>query len=91
MDNQLFGTQQVVVGRAESRMATVLRGAPQGSVLGPLLYNVYMNEMSESIKNANCGNEVHENNDALFGTDCKLCGTVIQYADDAIFHIANRT
>ena len=83
-------TQQDVVGRAESRMTTVVRGVPQGSVLGPLLYTVFMNEMSETIINVNCGDEAYENNDTLFGTDCKICGIVVQYADDATVHIANR-
>ena len=33
-----------------SRMVPVLSGVPQGSVIGPLLYAIYTNEMTETIK-----------------------------------------
>ena len=84
-----FLTQFVTIGRTESRMCPVDRGVPQGSVLGPLLYSVYTNEMSETITDTDCRNEAHSDNEQLFGKECCQCGTITQYADDSTYQIAN--
>ena len=79
-------TQYVSIGNKRSRMVPVERGVPQGSVLGPLLYLVYINEMSECIKDLrNCKNKVHEDKKELFGKNCQECGHLPSYADDATY------
>ena len=52
-------TQYVVLGRAESGMKMVKMGVPQGSVIGPLLYSIFTNDMTEVIKRPGCRNSSH--------------------------------
>ena len=68
-----FRQQRVVVNGVKSDWAPVLSGVPQGTVLGPLLFSLYINDISSDI----------ESEIRLFADDC-VCYREIKDEEDTI-------
>ena len=45
LDYLSFRKQKAKVGSAYSKRSKIRRGIPQGSILGPLLFNIFINDM----------------------------------------------
>jgi hypothetical protein len=68
-------TQKVLVEGYHSRSQHVLSGVPQGSILGPLLFNFYINDM------VSCNQEFCDT--YLYADDSKLCKPIFSLDDCA--------
>ena len=68
-----FRKQRVVVNGVKSDWAPVLSGVPQGTVIGPLLFSLYINYITSDI----------ESEIRLFADDC-VCYREIKDEDDTV-------
>ena len=61
LDYLSFKKQRIKVGSAYSKWSKVRHGIPQGSILGPLLFNVFINDIFMIIKQSDICNFANDN------------------------------
>ena len=64
-------SQSVSINGVQSSTKCVLSGVPQGSILGPVLFLLYINDISSSVKSSLC----------LFADDCILYREICEEQD----------
>ena len=72
--------QRVKVGSAYSSWRDVLRGVPQGSVLGPLLFNIFINDLLLFIEKCSISNFADDN--TLYKCGFELRDVITALEDD---------
>ena len=75
--------QCVCINGSVSPLLPVVTGVPQGSILGPILYTLFTNELPEIVHNIECPSRI--DSWPPFTLNCDSCGKICCFADDTTY------
>ena len=80
-------TQQVVINNSSSNIGDVVCGVPQGSILGPFLFVLSINDLPLSLKNSPISNDLYADYTTLYSISLDKCSleTNLQKALDSVY------
>ena len=79
-------TQAITVGDVKSNFLEVRKGVPQGSILGPILFTIYINDISKNIHH--CKSHFYADDTVLY-TSAPTSSEAIAYLQSAFYSIQN--
>jgi hypothetical protein len=75
-------SQGVYIEGSMSSLLALEAGVPQGSILGPIYYTIFTNELPQVVYDIDCPLQ-HDSAASLFTIQCQECGGPCCYADDS--------
>ena len=84
-----YRSQRVYIEGSLSGYKSLEAGVPQGSILGPILYTIFTNELPEVVHENTCPLKDSDES-KLFTLHCQDCGGVCCYADDSTYTVVGR-
>ena len=79
-----YRSQGVCIEGTLSSLLALEAGVPQGSILGPLFYTIFTNELPQVVHQADCPLK-RDQDAAIFSIQCSECGGLCCYADDSTY------
>lgn len=70
--------QRVKIGNVRSCWKETNKGVPQGSILGPLIFNIFMNDIFYFVKHADLFNYADDNSVSISGKELSLVSKLLQ-------------
>ena len=94
MSSYLSGRKQsVCIDGTMSPPLWISTGVPQGSILGPLFYIIFPNDLPETIYTCHKHSQSHSStvgsSSPVFTTHCQDCGSVCCFADDSTLSLSD--
>ena len=82
-------SQGVYIEGTMSSLLALEAGVPQGSILGPIYYTIFTNELPQVVHEQDCP-FYGDTSASIFTIQCQECGGVCCYADDSTYTVRGR-